>query len=100
VAFKLYLGISPSVTNWNTEENACTLVLEENPLVEFVELSESYKDLVYCQVLCGLIRGALEMVQIQVKCNIISDTLSCNTSQKTELRVEFVRKIDDELSIE
>ena len=35
----------------------------------------STKGLSYCQVLCGMIRGALEMVQIEVKCEILDDKL-------------------------
>ena len=37
-------------------------VLEDNPLVDFVELPENCNDLKFCNVLCGVIRGALEMV--------------------------------------
>ena len=37
-------------------------VLEDNPLVDFVELPEGCQNLCYCQLLCGVIRGALEMV--------------------------------------
>jgi hypothetical protein len=37
-------------------------VFTDNPLTEFVELPEDFKDLKYCNVLCGVIRGSLEMV--------------------------------------
>ena len=37
-------------------------ILEDNPLTDFVELPEVYSGLMYCNVLCGIIRGALEMV--------------------------------------
>ncbi len=38
-------------------------VLPDNPLADFVELPEEYKgELKYSQLLCGVIRGALEMV--------------------------------------
>lgn len=39
-------------------------MLEENPLAEFVELSEEAKQggLWWSNVLCGVIRGALETV--------------------------------------
>mmetsp|Transcript_18852 Transcript_18852/g.32576 ORF Transcript_18852/g.32576 Transcript_18852/m.32576 type:complete len:85 (-) Transcript_18852:47-301(-) len=45
------------------------LVLEENPLTDFVELPPDCKDLNYCNVLCGVIRGALENVQMAVECS-------------------------------
>jgi len=37
-------------------------VLEENPLIEFAELPEQYNKLWYSNILCGVIRGSLEMV--------------------------------------
>jgi hypothetical protein len=42
-----------------------TLTLDENPLAEFVELPESAMEggLWYSNVLCGVLRGALEMVR-------------------------------------
>ena len=39
-------------------------VLEDNPLVDFVELPDNCSALKYCNVLCGVIRGALEMVKL------------------------------------
>ena len=43
-----------------------TLTLDENPLAEFVELPEEALEggLWFSNVLCGVIRGALEMVSI------------------------------------
>lgn len=38
-------------------------ILEDNPLTDFVELPESCSNLIYCNLLCGVIRGALEMVR-------------------------------------
>ena len=37
-------------------------VLTDTPLTDFVELPEEFKELRYCNILCGVIRGALEMV--------------------------------------
>lgn len=66
VAFKMFLGITVDVVNWSADSNAFSLILTDNPLVEFVELPVQYKDLQYCNVLCGVIMGALEMVQLNV----------------------------------
>jgi hypothetical protein len=38
-------------------------ILEDNPLTDFVELPEGCQNLVYCNVLCGVIRGALEQAR-------------------------------------
>lgn len=61
-AFKMYLGITPSVTNWSPAGDEFSLILENNPLVDFVELPDNHNTLVYSNLLCGVLRGALEMV--------------------------------------
>lgn len=78
VAFKAFIGYSPNVTH-NPQVTSglkeFTLHFDENILAEYVELPEdalgaqlkpgeggSVGGLWYSQVLCGVIRGALEMV--------------------------------------
>lgn len=59
----MYLGITPSVTCNNSSRTEFSLILDKNPLVEFVEeLPAGRSSLCYCNLLCGIIRGALEMV--------------------------------------
>lgn len=58
----MFLGISPLVTNWDQEGREFSLIFDENPLTEFVELPESHKQLKFSNILCGVIRGALQMV--------------------------------------
>lgn len=62
VAFKMYLGITPSITNWSPAGDEFSLILENNPLVDFVELPDNHSSLIYSNLLCGVLRGALEMV--------------------------------------
>jgi trafficking protein particle complex subunit 3 len=67
VAFKMFLGITCEVTNWNQESTVFSLLLpsaDQNPLIEFVELPPQYADLCYCNIVCGVIKGALEMIQV------------------------------------
>lgn len=59
----MYLGITPSVTNWSPAGDEFSLILESNPLVDFVELPDNHSNLVYSSLLCGVLRGALEMVK-------------------------------------
>jgi len=53
------------VTSWAADEKSFSLIFDENPLADFVELPEEgpYEKLWYSNVLCGVIRGALEMVE-------------------------------------
>ena len=62
VAFKMYLGIVPKVDNWSVSNREFSLVMDHNPLVDFVELPEEHRLLWYSNILCGVIRGALEKV--------------------------------------
>lgn len=58
----MFLGVTASVTNWDADGTTCSLVLEDNPLVDFVELPDTCQGLYYCNILSGVVRGALEMV--------------------------------------
>jgi len=62
--FKMFLGITPVVTNWSPAGDEFSLLIENNPLIDFVELPEGHNRLNYSNILCGALRGALEMVGI------------------------------------
>ncbi|KAJ8420927.1 hypothetical protein Cgig2_030221 [Carnegiea gigantea] len=47
VGFKMFLGVTATVTNWDAEGTTCSLVLEDNPLVDFVELPDTCQGLHY-----------------------------------------------------
>ena len=94
-AFKMYLNISPTVTNWSPGGDEFSLILDNNPLTEFVELPESHSNLNYSNILCGSIRGALEMLQMEVETSFVKDVLKGDNV--TELRIKFVKKLTDAL---
>lgn len=62
VGFKTFLGVVPTVANWNQTNDEFSLILDQNPLTDFVELPEDHPNLLFSNILCGVIRGALEMV--------------------------------------
>lgn len=96
--FKTYLGISPTVTNWSPANDEFSLLIEGNPLTEFVELPEGQgQKLSYNQMICGAIRGALDMVQLEVECRFVQDQLKGDPT--TELRIKFIKKLEDALPV-
>lgn len=87
VGFKMFLNTTASVVNWNADNTECSLVLEDNLLTDFVELPEACEKLSYCQLLCGVIRGALEMVNINVECSFARDVLRGDDAYELRLRL-------------
>lgn len=66
-------------------------MLVDNPLADFVELPEECKDLKYCNILCGVIRGALEMVSLDVECKIVQDMLKGDDCYELRLKLKESR---------
>uniref|UniRef100_T1JCC7 Trafficking protein particle complex subunit n=1 Tax=Strigamia maritima TaxID=126957 RepID=T1JCC7_STRMM len=93
LAFRMFLGINPSVTNWSPAWDEFSLIIDNNPLTEFVELPDTHYALKYCNMLCGVIRGALEMVQMEVAVRFVQDQLRGDNT--TELRIKFIRRLED-----
>mmetsp|Transcript_16111 Transcript_16111/g.48272 ORF Transcript_16111/g.48272 Transcript_16111/m.48272 type:complete len:172 (+) Transcript_16111:347-862(+) len=86
VGFKMFLNTTATVVNWNADNTECGLVLEDNLLIDFVELPEACSKLSYCQLLCGVIRGALEMVNISAECSFSRDTLHGDDTNEIHLK--------------
>lgn len=93
VAFKMFLGVTAEVVGWNADFTACSLVLPDNPLAEFAELPPTLSGLYYSNVLCGVVRGALEMVQMRVDVRFIQDVL--HGDAQNEIRIELKGMIDE-----
>lgn len=81
VAFKMFLNVNAGVSPGNAaqinEKKEFSIIFDKNPLSEFAELPEQYMGkLHFSNILCGVIRGALEMLQMKVECKFVQDTLS------------------------
>ncbi|GFR97469.1 trafficking protein particle complex subunit 3 [Elysia marginata] len=97
VAFKMYLGLTPVVSNWSTAGDEFSLLLESNPLTEFVELPPGHSNLNYSNLLCGALRGALEMVQMDVDVRFVQDILKGDNI--TEIRLKFIKRLEDAVPV-
>ncbi|CAG87845.2 DEHA2E07018p [Debaryomyces hansenii CBS767] len=100
VGFKIFLNIQPVVTNWSQDGKSFSLILVDNPLAEFVELpvtndNKINKELWYSQILCGVLRGALQMVQLDVDVWFVKDAL--RGDEQTELRLKLNKILKDEV---
>ena len=89
----MFLGVQAEVTNFDTEGKAFSLILNENPLADFVILPLQYQKLWYSNVICGIIRGALEMVNMKVNAYFKKDVLRGHDSN--EIRVELKEIVQD-----
>lgn len=79
VGLKMFLNLTANVDNVvsTAEQEAYSLLFEDNPLNGFTELPDGAirQHLWYSNVLCGVVRGALELVQIKVRVSFVRDTL-------------------------
>lgn len=87
----MFLNTTAEVEKWDDKLNSCCLVLNDNPLAEFVILPPACQNtLWYSNILCGIIRGALDMISIDVKAYFLKDTL--RGDDKTVIKVELIKK--------
>ncbi|WVZ66856.1 hypothetical protein U9M48_016020 [Paspalum notatum var. saurae] len=94
LGFKMFLGVTATVTNWDAEGTSCSFVLEDNPLVDFVELPDTCQGLQYCNLLSGVIRGALEMVSMKTEVTWVRDMLRGDDAY--EMRVKLIKQVPEE----
>ena len=92
-----YLGI---IGNYNqVGENEFHLKFNQNPISLYVELPEYLEGLCYSNIICGIMRGMLEITGFEVKCEFIKDKMKgddINDIKITLIKYIEERFIDDE----
>ena len=89
----MYLSVNANIGSWSPAGDEFSITMDQNPLAEFVELPDNYTSLKYSNLLAGAIRGACEMVQVEVLVWFIADHLKGDNS--TEIRVKFIKRLED-----
>ena len=92
-----YLGIIGNYSQ--TGENEFHLKFTENPISLFVELPESLEGLCYSNIICGIMRGMLEISGFEIKCEFAKDKMKgddINDLKITLVKLIEERFIDDE----
>jgi hypothetical protein len=105
-ALKFYLNVGAKYELVKTDGNMIDnnqqyeyrIFFSENPLNDYVELPDKFKGLWYSNMICGVIRGALEAINIKVECKYYKDTLKGN--DLNEIRVKLIEIIEEKLQEE
>lgn len=91
-AFKMFLGIHADVQTHSP--TSFSILFLENPLSLFVELPDNYKDTLEYNILyCGVIRGALEMLNYKVECTFVKSPLRGDDTH--EIKVDLKQVLQD-----
>ena len=103
IGFKMFLGVTADVVNVSSDGKAFSLYMYDNPLTTFVELPTleeceaantcDLSQVQYCNLYCGVIRGALEAVNLRVECRFVRDVLQ--GEEVNEIRVELKEVLVD-----
>lgn len=94
VGFKMYLGISAEVSEWSDDGNSFNLTFDSNPLAEFVMLPiHLQQTLWYSNLIWGVIKGALEKINVNVDWEFKKDKLRGNDT--TEIKVTLIEIVED-----
>jgi hypothetical protein len=106
IGFRMFLGVNAEVGNVSPDGSGFSLFLHDNPLSIFVELPSAEEGglqaraggcdlskVKYSNIYCGVIRGALEQVNLKVDCNFVRDILRGDDAN--EIRVVLKEVLAD-----
>ena len=86
-----YLGI---VGTYNqVSEKEFHLIFSDNPISLYVELPESLNDLCYSNIICGMLRGMLEISGFEIQCEFVKDKMKGD--DVNDLKITLVKYIEE-----
>lgn len=94
LGFKMFAGIDVSLMQKNDQE--FMISFKDNPLDLHVYIPDEYKGLSYSNIICGIIRGACEAVNVRIKCYFTSDKL-ISPNENYEIKIELEELIKKKL---
>lgn len=94
LGFKMFAGVDVSLSQRSEQEFAFSF--RDNPLDMHVHVPDELRGLSYSNVLCGIVRGACEAVNVRVRCHFVSDKLA-PPADHYEMRVELEELIRKKL---
>lgn len=92
----MYMNTSVSVEKWSEDGREFSLIIDENPFTEFLSLPEKLvkENLLYCNLFCGIIRGALEVLHMNVEVFLVH-----RNDPQTEIRVKFCKFLEEDIPL-
>lgn len=64
--FVVYFGVQPQIANWSEDGCEFSVILNDNPLADFVEVPAEHKGLLFSSLVAGALKGALETVCVRL----------------------------------
>jgi len=86
-----YLGIVGNISQ--VSEKEYHLIFPENPISFYVELPESLDGLCYSNIICGILRGMLEISGFEITCEFVKDKMKGN--EVNDLKITLVKYIEE-----
>ena len=86
-----YLGIMGTYSQVSDKEYH--LIFPENPISFYVELPESLSNLCYSNIICGILRGMLEISGFEVQCEFVKDKMKGD--EVNDLKITLVKYIEE-----
>jgi hypothetical protein len=89
VALKMFLGMN-SEARWKEQGKSFTIQFVDNPFTIFVEPPEEYMDLEYNQLLCGMCKGMLDVLQLDCSAAISKSILKDDETYELTIELNHV----------